>query len=94
MSTMLSIAEKERQMATKLIEVNGVAEMLGVGTRTVWRLRDGGQMPKPINVARCVRWRLSDLVAWIDCGCPDVRRTGWKPPAVSSSGGSGKGGTT
>lgn len=71
-------------MENRLLDVNETAGVLGVGTRTVWRMRDAGRMPTPVKVAGCIRWRLADLSAWIDAGCPDVRRTGWVPPATAA----------
>jgi predicted DNA-binding transcriptional regulator AlpA len=51
----------------KLLSPNQAAEILGIQPRTLdfWRQR-GGVGPKFIRYsARCVRYRLSDLQAWI-----------------------------
>jgi excisionase family DNA binding protein len=61
----------------KLVDVEVVAEMLGVSTRTVSRFRDSGRIPKAVTIGRCVRWRQCDIEQWIEAGCPDVRRTNW-----------------
>jgi hypothetical protein len=61
----------------------------------VWRLRDSGRMPAPITIAgcKCIRWNRQTIQFWIADGCPDVRRTGWIPPATGCAGGcAGKGG--
>jgi len=79
-------------METRLIDVDGTAAMLGVGARTIWRLRDAGRMPAPINIGKCIRWRVADIAAWIQAGCPDVKRTGWTASAAGCGGGCGKGG--
>lgn len=79
-------------MEDRLIGVGEVAEMCGIGTRTAWRLRDQGKLPEPVNLgARLVRWRVSDVAAWIAAGCPDCRRTGWRPPAAGGCGCGGGG---
>lgn len=64
---------------TRLLDVDGVAELLGISPRGVWRFRDQGKLPPPVALGRLVRWRAGDLSAWVADGCPDVRRTGWKP---------------
>lgn len=75
-------------MEDKLLNVEGVANLLGTSPRTVWRFRDSEKMPQPIRLGGCIRWRISDLAAWIAAGCPDMRRTGWTlPPAAGCAGG-------
>ena len=73
-------------MKDKLVSAGQVAEMLGVSLRGIWRMRDGGRLPVPVTLGRLVRWRESDISAWIGAGCPDVRRTGWVPSAESKGG--------
>jgi excisionase family DNA binding protein len=50
-----------------LLTVRQVAELLGVHTRSVWRLSLTGEIPAPIRLGeRVVRWRLSDLRDHLD----------------------------
>lgn len=56
-------------MAT-LLNVNQVARFLGVSTRQVWNLRTEGLLPQPVRLGRSSRWRRTELVAWVDAGCP------------------------
>lgn len=74
-------------MKATLVNIDAVASLLMCSARTVWRLRDGGRIPAPLNVGRCVRWRLADLEAWLAAGCPDVRRTKWTAPTAACCGG-------
>jgi excisionase family DNA binding protein len=53
-----------------LMDVRGVAALLGCSPRHVFRLADAGQMPPPVRVGRLVRWRRADLDAWLSAGCP------------------------
>ena len=62
--------------------VDTTAKMLDVSARTILRLRDSGRMPQPVKIGKCIRWRLADVTAWIEDGCPDVKRTGWTPRAA------------
>ncbi len=69
----------------KLMDVEQVSDLLGISPRGVWRFRDSGRMPAPVTLGRLVRWRHADLTTWIAAGCPDVRRTGWKPAACNGT---------
>ena len=53
-----------------LLTVKEVAEMLGLSERTVYRLSDAGNMPRPVKLGAAVRWRTKELEAWIEDGCP------------------------
>lgn len=58
-------------VTVELLDVNAVAKLLGgCSHRHIYRLSDAGRMPCPIKLGRLVRWRRSELVDWIDHGCP------------------------
>ena len=65
-------------MSKESISVKETGLIIGLGVRTVYRLRDGGKMPQPLRIGGSVRWRRAELEAWIADGCSDVRRTGWR----------------
>ncbi len=51
----------------ELISADDIAALLRVSRRTVFRLRQRGDLPPPVEVSRnIVRWRLSDLRAYLD----------------------------
>ena len=58
----------------ELIGADGVAAMLGIGERTARRLDVEGRLPMPVKLGGSVRWRLSELRAWINAGCPSRQR--------------------
>ncbi len=64
----------ERVRTAELLDVDSVAEMLSCSTRTVRRMADSGQMPRPLKIASLLRFRRSDLEAWLADGCPNCRR--------------------
>jgi len=68
----------------QLIDIVEVTERLHLSQRSVWRLRDAGKMPAPLKIGAAVRWRESEISAWIAAGCPDCRRTGWTPETAQS----------
>ena len=55
-----------------LLNVDEVANILGICSRTVWRLHDSGQMPQCIRLGRSVRWRRSDIEAWVGSNCQKI----------------------
>lgn len=63
-----------------LLDVKELAELLGISTRQVWRLRDAGAMPMPLSLGdgRCLRWNGEIIKEWLTAGAPHCRRTGWK----------------
>ena len=51
------------------MDVRRVAQRLGVSTRQVSKLTSSGRLPAPVRLGRSVRWRVSDLDRFIQCGC-------------------------
>jgi len=50
---------------------------LGLSLRTVRRLDQRGELPRPVTVGRAIRWRRDELVAWVRAGCPRRDRWSW-----------------
>ena len=59
-----------------LLDVRAVAALLDCSARHVYRQSDAGRMPTPVRVGALVRWRRTDLDAWLAAGCPSTRRAG------------------
>ena len=54
-------------MEPLLVDVYRAAELLGVGVRTIHKLRHDPSFPRPISLgARATRWRMVELAAWAD----------------------------
>lgn len=51
---------------TSLLDTTQAAEILHINERTLINWRSTGKSPKYIKLGRCVRYRLSDLTAWIE----------------------------
>jgi len=64
------------QIAPELLTTAQAARLAGCGERTFWRWSRCGIAPEPITIGRgrrpAVRYRRSDLLQWIDAGCPRV----------------------
>ena len=54
------------EVAERLIRRREVQEFCGIGTTTIYKLMNEGLFPRPVKVGgHAVRWRLSDVNAWI-----------------------------
>ena len=50
-----------------LIDSKEVCSLIGVSRGTLWRMRCEGKLPAPMQISsRLVKWRRSDIMAWID----------------------------
>lgn len=59
--------------ALLITDIEG-ARLAGISRSTWHRLRAAGKLgPLPIRLGRSLRWRQSEVSAWIDAGCPDAR---------------------
>jgi excisionase family DNA binding protein len=60
-------------LRAKLVDVQGVAELLDCSARHVTRLSDAGKMPQPVRLGGLVRWSAAAIDEWIAAGCPPIR---------------------
>lgn len=61
-----------------LLDVRGVALLLGCSPRHVYRLADGSKMPPPVRLGSLVRWSRASLDDWLAGGCKPVRTVSGK----------------
>ena len=60
-----------------LLTANDLAEMLQISERQIWRMRDTGRLPVPIELGpKNIRWPREEILDWIDAGCP--KRQVWE----------------
>lgn len=64
-----SLANVSHQQSLQLLTDEGLAELLQVSRRQIWKLLARGVLPEPTRLGRSVRWRASDIEAWIANGC-------------------------
>lgn len=73
---------KVPQEAGLLLNLLEVAKLMSVSGRTWARLHAMEAVPAPVQIGRSlVRWRLAEIIAWIDSGCPP--RSHWRYPEES-----------
>lgn len=58
----------------KLVDAKTIAkEILSISKRGFWRLRAQGKIgPKPVRVGGSLRWKLSEVLQWIEWNCCDM----------------------
>ncbi len=61
------------EVVRELLDADESATVAGMGKRTWWRYVASGRAPQPVRPGGSLtRWRRSDILAWIDSGCPRV----------------------
>ncbi|MCH8147058.1 MAG: helix-turn-helix domain-containing protein [Planctomycetes bacterium] len=73
---MVASTKSTTDAVAELLDARSVAKFCGCSARTVRRLADAGQMPRPVKLGSLVRWRRAELVAWINAGCPTQQPAG------------------
>lgn len=53
-----------------LLTADEVAQLLGISTRTLWRLCSAGRCPPPLRIGGNTRWRRAEIETWVVQGCP------------------------
>jgi predicted DNA-binding transcriptional regulator AlpA len=49
----------------------GAAKLLGISESHLYALKRTARLgPTPIRLGRCCRYRVSELVEWVNAGCP------------------------
>jgi len=69
-----------------LLTADQSAKLVGLGRSTFYRLHSSGHVPLPVRLGGAVRWRMTELEAWVDAGCP--ARAQWNQPGDNGPGGS------
>jgi prophage regulatory protein len=63
-----------RADSAELLRKRDILQWLGVTADTLARWRRAGRFPQPLQIGpRVIRWRRSDIVAWLDTR-PTARR--------------------
>ena len=60
--------------APVLLSSRAAARLLGIGERTLTKLRATGRIPPPLHIGRTVRWPRATLERWVALGCPSAER--------------------
>ncbi len=74
----------------RLIRAEDLASLLSLSVRQTWRLDRAGKLPAPIRIGRAVRWRESEIRAWIEANCPPREEWAARWPAIFAAQTSGR----
>ena len=56
-----------------LIDTKTLAQLLSISTRHLTRLKDLKAVPEPVHLGFLIRWRLAEILEWIDSDCPSQK---------------------
>ena len=56
--------------AAQLIDIKALSAVLSRSVSALERDQAAGRLPPPVRVGGSKRWRLADVHAWINAGCP------------------------
>jgi predicted DNA-binding transcriptional regulator AlpA len=60
-----------------LVSAKSLAKLLGVSLRTIRAMDRAGRLPAPLRLSPgCVRWRYTEILGWLNGGCPT--RQAWE----------------
>lgn len=64
----------DQQQPKLLLTVHEVASILNASPASIYRLSDGGRMPRPVKLGASVRWSRAEIENWIAGGCKSRKR--------------------
>ena len=66
-----------RPVNSLTVDNAGAAQLLGISESHLYALKRTARLgPAPIRLGRCCRYRVAELVDWVNAGCP--ARTRWQ----------------
>lgn len=68
-----------------LIDTKAAARLLNMSARTLYRLHQLEAIPAPVRIGgKIVRFRVAELLAWIEADCPPRKHWHYSPESPSS----------
>ena len=64
--------DKNTTQTCQLLTAKALAKQLSISTRTLWRYRSAGRLPRPVQIGGvgAIRWLQRDIDKWIGMSCP------------------------
>jgi predicted DNA-binding transcriptional regulator AlpA len=64
--------EPETKPFPLAVNARTAARMMGLSVASWYRHCSAGRTPKPVKIGKSSRWRVDELRAWIEAGCPNL----------------------
>ena len=66
--------QTDQPSQSALLKGDDAAKMLDISRAHFYRMHNAGKIPLPVRLGGCVRWRVDELLAWIEAGMPNRQR--------------------
>jgi len=70
---LLAWTREQSSQPAALLSAEEVGRLLGVSTRTIWRMLSAGEIPAPVKLGGLTKWRREEIQAMIDLAEPTKR---------------------
>jgi predicted DNA-binding transcriptional regulator AlpA len=76
----------ERTAPPLLVDITCLSELLQRSLASLYRDDAAGRLPAGLKIGGSKRWRYSEIVAWVEAGCPPRREWEARRAASNASG--------
>lgn len=73
---LIPVSPARTPVSSELLSTRDVSRLLDCSVRHVRRLADSRRMPSPVRLGTLLRWRKSEIQAWVDGGCKPLSSAG------------------
>jgi len=67
-----------------MIDTKTFARLLSISSRHLIRLQSMKAVPEPVHLGRRIRWRLAEVLEWIEADCPSQKAWAFKKQESAS----------
>jgi predicted DNA-binding transcriptional regulator AlpA len=68
------------------VDITGLSDLLQRSPASLYRDDAAGRLPAGLKIGGSKRWRYSEIVAWVEAGCPCRREWEARYAAANASG--------
>ncbi len=67
-----------------LLNAEELSNLLHMAKSSIYRKMESGEIPPPVRIGHCVRWRAAEIHAWIAAACPPRNKWDWDAVTVNA----------